>query len=741
MVRPTRRVNSKHILLLVILLAFGLRAQRLSFQPLWADEGYSIYFAAMPLADMASLTAVDIHPPLYYALLRGWRLAAGNGPEAARLLSVIIGTLLVPAMYCFGRKLIPAGGRAWGGLAAAVVTAVSPAAVYYSQEVRMYGLVTLLCLAGSLFFVRALEGDKKSAPAYALAMVLALHTMYYAAFVVVFQVLYLLFKFRGRSALLKWPTVIAVLYVPWALFAGGKLAQYVQQKVVADADAPLGLGAFVAAHLTAFSMGRLSAEMQPFRAAGLLFAAAALAGGWYLWRQSPPKQGALGLVGLYLLVPLFLGWLVNLASPFNPPYFERALLLAAPAWWLMVAAGATWLWRARPPLAMAAAGLLLAANLIALADFYTVPRYPNDDYRPLLAEIAARAAPADALLASYQWQLGYYHAYLPPSGPQFYPAPEWGVLWGTDPAAMRRDLSDLLQTHVVWFPAHQTAGHIWEDRAEAVMAQIGYPAILRWYTPSTKLSVVAPQSDTHPGPRLNFARKLQADVALPVAAHFESGRGIIPVAVTWTALADLERDYLITLKLVDPTGEIWAKRDARPQANQRAFSGLRAGQTLADRHGLLISAGTPPGTYTLRLSLGEPGDAPPLDLVGDDNQPQGVEATLMTVAVDPARQPLGVAALDAQTPVNIPFGKMLNLTGFSVGEWSVKTGQTLPVNLFWQSRAAPLPPLTTFVQLQDDAGRAVALTERPPAYPTPRWTAGTLLRDLHRLRIPPTLPP
>ena len=77
---PTRRVNSKHILLLVVLLAFGLRAQRLSFQPLWADEGYSIYFAAMPLADMASLTAVDIHPPLYYALLRGWRLAAGNGP-------------------------------------------------------------------------------------------------------------------------------------------------------------------------------------------------------------------------------------------------------------------------------------------------------------------------------------------------------------------------------------------------------------------------------------------------------------------------------------------------------------------------------------------------------------------------------------------------------------------------------------------------------------------------------------
>ena len=53
------------------LLAFGLRLHRLNFQPLWGDEGWSFYFASMSLADMIRLTAEDIHPPLYYALLSG----------------------------------------------------------------------------------------------------------------------------------------------------------------------------------------------------------------------------------------------------------------------------------------------------------------------------------------------------------------------------------------------------------------------------------------------------------------------------------------------------------------------------------------------------------------------------------------------------------------------------------------------------------------------------------------------
>ena len=85
--------------LALTLLAFGLRLHRLDFQPLWGDEGWSFYFASMSLGEMIRLTAQDIHPPLYYALLGGWLRLVGSIPELARYLSILCGTALVPLSY------------------------------------------------------------------------------------------------------------------------------------------------------------------------------------------------------------------------------------------------------------------------------------------------------------------------------------------------------------------------------------------------------------------------------------------------------------------------------------------------------------------------------------------------------------------------------------------------------------------------------------------------------------------
>ena len=48
---------------------------------------------------MLELTAVDIHPPLYYLLLHVWIQLAGPGALAVRLLSVGIGTATVALLY------------------------------------------------------------------------------------------------------------------------------------------------------------------------------------------------------------------------------------------------------------------------------------------------------------------------------------------------------------------------------------------------------------------------------------------------------------------------------------------------------------------------------------------------------------------------------------------------------------------------------------------------------------------
>jgi len=111
-----KRMSRLGLVLLLILLAFGLRLHRLAFQPLWGDEGWSFYFASTSLGDMVRLTAVDIHPPLYYALLGGWLQAAGSTPEAARFLSVMFGTLLAALAYRTAARLFDRSA----GLAAAL---------------------------------------------------------------------------------------------------------------------------------------------------------------------------------------------------------------------------------------------------------------------------------------------------------------------------------------------------------------------------------------------------------------------------------------------------------------------------------------------------------------------------------------------------------------------------------------------------------------------------------------------
>ena len=93
------------VLSLLTLLALGLRLIRLSYQPLWWDEGWSLYFATTNVRNMLELTAVDIHPPLYYLLLHFWIRLFGPGLISVRFLSVLIGTATIPLLYAAGRRL------------------------------------------------------------------------------------------------------------------------------------------------------------------------------------------------------------------------------------------------------------------------------------------------------------------------------------------------------------------------------------------------------------------------------------------------------------------------------------------------------------------------------------------------------------------------------------------------------------------------------------------------------------
>src|SRR3989304_5512375 len=118
-------------------LAAYLRLVGLGDESFWMDEGYTMAYTGLPFTKMIAYIATrDVHPPLYYILIKFWR-TLGDSEAFLRLPSVVFGVASVAYMWSMVEEH-------WGAAAAAassLLLATSAAAIYYSQEARMYSLL------------------------------------------------------------------------------------------------------------------------------------------------------------------------------------------------------------------------------------------------------------------------------------------------------------------------------------------------------------------------------------------------------------------------------------------------------------------------------------------------------------------------------------------------------------------------------------------------------------------------
>ena len=174
----------------VCVLAAAIRFATLDVQSFWLDETFTVALVRRPLGDMLSvLPHAEDTPPLYFILAWLWTQVFGSGEVGLRALSALIGTATVPVAYMAGRELV--SRRA--GLVTAMLVAVHPWLVWYSQEARSYALLVLLTATGLVFFSRALDGRRRSRnlALWAVVSTLALATHYFAAFVVLGEAVWL----------------------------------------------------------------------------------------------------------------------------------------------------------------------------------------------------------------------------------------------------------------------------------------------------------------------------------------------------------------------------------------------------------------------------------------------------------------------------------------------------------------------------------------------------------------------
>ncbi len=222
--RPDQQPATTEIVAVGVVALLGGAVLRFSTtSSLWLDEALSVNIAQLPAGDLVRWLRHDGHPPLYYLLLHVWTDIFGTGDVAARAMSGVFGLLTLPLAWIAGRRR---GGSLLGWVAVTFV-ALSPFAVRYSDEARMYSMVMFLAFAGYLLLDDVLRrGNDGVLRLVGVAVVAAalLYTHYWSIWLLASAGLLVLWQaFRGHGPAAKrsaWKAAGALvvgglLFVPW----------------------------------------------------------------------------------------------------------------------------------------------------------------------------------------------------------------------------------------------------------------------------------------------------------------------------------------------------------------------------------------------------------------------------------------------------------------------------------------------------------------------------------------------
>src|SRR5579864_2904877 len=204
-------------ILLVLLLAAALRIINAGHFPVWTDEGWSTWAASdHNAAAILNVVASDRHPPLYFLALSAWWTLAGDSRIALRFLSIAAGLLTVALTYRIGREWF---GRS-PALYAALIAAILPVAVYFSQEIRHYAWLTLATLLMTWLFLGYLRRPGVGILIlYMLSVTAMLYTLYIGAFMLIIHAGIGLIAWRGtvrhKFALIGAWLAAGIFYLPW----------------------------------------------------------------------------------------------------------------------------------------------------------------------------------------------------------------------------------------------------------------------------------------------------------------------------------------------------------------------------------------------------------------------------------------------------------------------------------------------------------------------------------------------
>lgn len=437
------------------LLALVLRFAWYDAEPLWTDEVITWEFARSGWSGLLWRQLYDASPPGFYLLLKAW-LRVVTATAEMRWLPALCGAAAVPLTYALGRA---AHSKAAGVLGALLV-AVNPLHLYYSNEVRYPTLLTLLVLAQALLLLGALrDGRWRWFAGFAVATAAMLWVQYTAGFFLLIEGAYVLIRFRrDRATIIRFAAAALaalVLFAPWWTEFSLQWARGKPSREFFGFFEALFLGpAFLLLGGSEWSLPTLAGVAPQERLYPLLalvsmlpFLLAAFLGARREKSGDPP----------YLLTGLALGpfavlLLLGLALPiFRPKYLLPLLPFAA----VLAAMGLVELEAKRRAAGWVLAALVLAVSLGGAARWQHDPRLAKEPWNEAVATIAEHWREGDGVAVPNEYfSLALAHA------ARYRRRPESAVRSGPnealiDPAQAQANARRLLASYErVWYVDH-----------------------------------------------------------------------------------------------------------------------------------------------------------------------------------------------------------------------------------------------------------------------------------------------
>ncbi len=199
----------------VLLLGAGVWIYGLTDTSLWADEGWTIAASSedSPVEVISAWVADDVHPPLFFIGLWGWRQFTGDTIFEMRYYSVLLTLIGTAIMFRLGRAMF----SPTAGIFAALFYSLHDLVIVLTQEVRHYPQQLMFTALAVWLYWRFWERPTRGRGiAFALAGAALIYSHYWGGFVLLTLGLHALFTRRRnfRPYLLANLAMVA-LYAAW----------------------------------------------------------------------------------------------------------------------------------------------------------------------------------------------------------------------------------------------------------------------------------------------------------------------------------------------------------------------------------------------------------------------------------------------------------------------------------------------------------------------------------------------